>query len=171
MDDLGKQFEDFYNKTGKALKKFPVLAANEAVNIFQDSFNRQAFIGETTEVWKKRKSDSKKSQGRAILIKTGRLKRGVKRFKADWDSIIVGNDVPYAGIHNDGFKGTESVRAFTRKLKARNVSRGKKKIASGVGFVKAHTRKMNMPRRRFIGNSPFLNKRIERVFITELNKL
>lgn len=184
MDDLGKQFKDFYSKTKRTLDKFPVLAASTAENFFHDSFNQQGWSGVTQEPWKKRKTDKNKhDSGRAILTKTGRLNRSIRRFKADWNGIIVGTNEPYAGIHNDGFRGTEQVkqhfRIATRKVSTRYLKNGRasraknafKRIKSTGHEVKSHSRQMNMPRRRFIGNSPYLDKKIERVFINELNKI
>lgn len=184
MDDLGKQFEAFYKKTKVTINKFPVLAAQEATNFFQDSFNKQAFIGNTTENWKKRSEKTKRNKGRSILVDTGRLKRSIKPKKATWNEIIVGTDVEYASIHNNGFRGTVNVKAHRRKIASRNTTgilKGKShknstaikyvKTSSGVAFVKQHKMKMNMPQRKFIGNSPFLNKRIERQFILQLSTI
>ncbi len=184
MDDFGKQFERFVKKTENALKKFPVLAAQEAVNFFQDSFNQQGFSGTVQEAWPKRKTDkTKRDSGRAILVKSGRTKRSIRKFKADWSGVIVGTDVPYAAIHNEGFHGTEHVSAHFRISTRKKITRYKKNgqastaknaftRVKGTGHeVKAHSRKMNMPRRRFIGESPYLNKRIDRVFLKELKKI
>jgi phage gpG-like protein len=184
MDDLGKQFQQFYNKTKQTLDKFPVLAASTAENFFHDSFNQQGWSGETQQPWAKRKTDkNKKDSGRAILVKSGRLNRSIRKIKADWNGIIVGTNLPYAGIHNDGFRGKEQVnqhfRIASRKVMTRYLKNGKaskakdafKKVQGSGHEVKAHSRQMNMPRRRFIGNSPYLDKRIERIFLNELTKI
>jgi phage gpG-like protein len=184
MDDLEKQFREFYNKTRVTLDKLPVLAAQEAVNFFQDSFKKQTWSGQTQEVWKKRKTDKNtKDSGRALLVKTGRLKRSIRKIKADWDGIIVGTDLTYAEIHNNGFNGTQQVNAHyrtaSRKVSTKFLKSGKASIAKNAFTrvkskghdVKAHSRKINMPRRRFIGDSPFLDTRINRIFINELNKI
>lgn len=184
MDDLGKQFQAFYNKTKRTMARFPVLAATVAENFFKDSFNQQGWSGETQEMWKKRQTDKNThDSGRAILVKSGRLKRSIRRIRADWQAIIVGTNEPYAEIHNDGFRGTEHVRqhfrigtkkAVTRYKKDNTASKSKsafKRIKGREHQVKAHMRRMNMPRRRFIGNSPFLNQRIDRVFVNEFQKL
>lgn len=184
MDDLGKQFEAFYKKTKRAMDKFPVLAANAAENFFKDNFNNQSWTGQTQEPWKKRKTDKNThDSGRAILVKSGRLKRSIRKMRADWTAVIVGTNEPYAEIHNEGFRGTEMVRQHFRIATKKAVTRYKKNNTAskskgaftrikGKGHeVKAHMRKMNMPRRRFIGESPYLNQRIDRIFINEFKKL
>ena len=171
MDDLGKQFDAFFTRTKKALDGFPLLAANDAENFFLDSWRRQAWIGNTTENWKKPKTITKSNTGKAILIKTGYLKRRTRIVQANWGGVKIINDAKYAAIHNDGFNGTERVKGFRRKLKSRNIKTKGKKTASGVSFVKPFSRHMIMPRRRFMGNSPYLMMKIERTFIYQLNKL
>lgn len=184
MDDINKQFDAFYQKAKSVINTFPVLAANEGVNFFQDSFRHQGFAGETQQTWKKRKTDKNKHDtGRAILVKSGRLKRSIRRMRADWQAVIVGTDVAYAQIHNEGFRGTQTVKeqsrigsrlVSTRLKKDGTFSKSKSALRriKTKGFqVKSHTRKMNMPKRQFIGNSPFLNARIERLFILKLNQL
>lgn len=182
MDDLGKQFAALFKKTERAMAKFPVLAANTAENFFKDSFNQQGFSGQTQEPWPKRKTDkNRRDSGRAILVKSGKLKRSIHRMRADWNAVIVGTELPYAEIHNNGFKGTEQVRQHFRMGTKKAVTRYNKNGTARKGAltrirtleheVKAHSRNMKMPRRRFIGNSPYLDQRIDRVFINEFKKL
>jgi len=155
-NDLGKDFNDFFKKVEQSLSKFPVLAASVAQNFFLDSFNRQAWIGDTTENWPQRKHNAKRNAGRALLVDTGRLKRSIRIKKANWDSVIIGSDVPYAGVHNEGFKGTYE-RTASRKTKVRGSyhklgdEKGKGKRISVRGVT--HTVHQNIPRRRFMGNS------------------
>jgi len=143
------------------LTRLPLLIGNEAVNFSLDNFRRQGFLGNTMERWPKRKKSwSKKgNNSRNVLISTGRLRRSVRVIRATIDAVVIGSDVPYAKAHNEGLKlgVIQSVKAFTRKDGAN---------------VKAHTRRINMklPRRRFIGNSPYLNQRLERVATAEFNK-
>lgn len=180
-NDLGKDFEAFRQKVERSLSRFPVLAASEAQNFFLDSFRRQAWIGDTTEVWPQRKPNAKRNKGRALLVDTGRLKRSIRIKRADWNNVIIASDVPYAGVHNEGFRGIESVHEYSRKASRRVATRynkngkasksGRVKIKGASHQVKAHSRNQNIPRRRFMGNSPFLNRRIDRVFILELSKI
>lgn len=183
MDDIGKQFREFQKKVEAVLKRLPRLAASEAQNFFLDSFKRQAWIGDTTENWPKRKPGTKRNNGRALLVDTSRLKRSIRIKQADWNRIVIGSDVPYAAVHNNGFRGTQQVgessrtasrRVLTRYNKNGTASRarGATTRIRGAGHqVRAHTRKQNIPRRRFMGNSPYLNRLIDRAFIRELSKL
>lgn len=181
MDDIEKQWREFYAKTKKVIGQFPVLAAQEAVNFFQDRFRDQAWVGDTMQNWKKRKSDkTKRDRGRAILVKSGRLKRSIRKIKADWDAVIVGTSVPYAAVHNEGLKRTVSIKGHVRKVRSRNTTqavagntarRKRVQTSTGIAFVKPHTARMNIPKRQFIGNSPYLDKRIQRVFINKLKSI
>ena len=79
------------------------------------------------------------------------------------DFILIGTDVPYAQIHNEGgsIKKTVPVRQHERKI-----SRGRAK-------VKAHSRNMNLkvPKRQFIGNSAILRRRIERLIEKDIKRV
>lgn len=97
--------------------------------------------------------------------------------------IMVGTDVPYAKLHNEGgtINETVKVKGFQRKLKirARSIDRRtgwvrklKKVIGTQLVNVKAHLRKMNltMPKRQFIGDSSLLARRIEKYMINQIDK-
>ena len=77
-------------------------------------------------------------------------------YTYDHASIEIGTNVKYAGVHQFGFSGSVSVRSHTRKVKSRDVfwrdifTRKKKLIAKGIGFVRSHTRRMNIPARPFL---------------------
>lgn len=111
-------------KVKKNLSNALVIIANEAKNHFVKSFRDGGFTDNTLVKWKPRKSKSKRDTGRAILVKTGDLRRSVKIKGINKSSlnIIIGSDLPYAKVHNDGLSP--------------------------------------MPKRKFIGNSNKLNKKI-----------
>lgn len=87
--------------------------------------------------------------------------------------------MPYAAVHNDGFKGPVAVSEYSRRLfskqKTQYVDKSGKtrnttvKTQKTVVKVKAHTRKMNIPRRRFMGESLVLSGMIEEL-LTESNE-
>jgi phage gpG-like protein len=186
MDDLARQFQQFVERTRKMMRALPVFVANEAKNFFQDRFKTQDWIDYNAEPWRRRKPSARRNKGRAILTDTGRLKRSIRVIIADWGMVKVGTDVPYAGVHNDGFRGTVNVPEHSRvasrkvgtralKLQGRQTRErigGRRVKIKGAGHqVKSHNRRMNMPRRRFIGNSHYLNMRIDRLIINQLNKI
>jgi phage gpG-like protein len=185
MDDLEKQFAIFYNNVKSTLNTFPVIAGNVAVNFFQDSFNKQGWIDTKLTKWKQRKDKGKKSKGRAILVRSGRLKRAIRLKHASWGAgVLVVNDTPYAAAHNEGVNETQQVKSHQRTSSRIGFIKGgysklgdekrkgrKIKMSGAEHQVKSFSRKMVIPKRQFIGNSSGLNLRIEREFIKRLNKL
>lgn len=151
-----------------ALSQVYAMLPNEiaatAVNFSKERFREQAWLDKTKEPWKprarRRKGGPKKSQ--TLLVNTGRLKRGVRKVTANQDVVIIGNDVPYAQIQNDGgtIKGTATVKQYTKKEYQRQ-RKGRKETVKSHN-VQSHTRKMNIkiPSRRFIGNSYTLERRL-----------
>lgn len=83
------------------------------------------------------------------LVDTSRLLKSIT-YTYDHASIEIGTNVKYAGVHQFGFSGSVSVRSHTRKVKSRDVREKKKIIATGIGFVRSHTRRMNIPARPFL---------------------
>jgi len=149
------------DRVAKTIDLLPRIAATEAVNFSNERFKAQNWVDNSTQPWPKRKptrGESRSRSNRAILVDTARLKRSIRVVEIRKDSATIGTDVPYALAHNDGFRGTvtQKVRSHTRRGRT----------------VKAHSRtmQMNLPRRRFIGVSSVLEKRLERVITARLIK-
>lgn len=134
------------DKAKKNLSNALVVIASTAKNHFVQSFRDGGFTDNSFKAWKKRKDSTYKKgkvrdtsggtrsltqKGRAILVKTGHLRQSVKVKGINKGSlqIVIGSDLPYARVHNDGLHS-----------------------GRGHGFI--------MPKRKFIGNSSMLNKKI-----------
>ena len=174
LNDIEKILQ---RKLQKALNSLPTVLVNEAVNWTKDNFSRQGFPTESFQSWPPRK-DNKKSAGRAILVKTGRLKRSVRMISTGPLRATFGTEVPYARAQNDGFHGMVTVATHQRnKIGTIKMSTGKsnqkfktKKTIVGRGTVKSHQRNMNLPRRRFIGNSPVLRSILRKKAIVHIGR-
>mgnify|MGYP002543597278 CR=1 FL=1 len=77
---------------------------------FDKNFERKAFF---TKKWKKRADPNAKG---SLLVVTGTLRRSIKAEERP-NGVRFSSAVPYAQIHNEGGKGTKSVRAHTRRSK------------------------------------------------------
>lgn len=103
-------------------------------------------------------------------VRTNRLRSSLNASPAvisgSTVSSAIGTNVVYAGVHEYGFKGTVTVRTYTRQERRRNIqsttgrvfnaitgriSSGKgKTIAEGISIVRQHQRKMDIPARPFL---------------------
>lgn len=156
---------DSYNRGRSVL---PKKLANEAINHFKDNFRKQGFDDNVVSPWKPRK---KRDSGRAILVKTGRLKR-------DWSSIqqpnraTVINNTPYGSIHNYGGKIEKKASSMVLNFRNRDNDWNKKtgRYNTGTRFSKSRTahysQKVNigahsigMPQRKFMGKSRNLDEK------------
>jgi phage gpG-like protein len=181
MDNADQLFDTLNANFKKAMAKLPKVVGNEVVNFSKESFNRQAWLGDSVEPWRKRRY-KKKDSGRAILVKTGRLRRSIRVVSSNLDTVVVGTDVPYAKAHNEGYNGTVSVKAHQRNKYSKSkvgsgsfTKSGKERMKtvtsiSGSGMVKAHTKRMKLPKRQFLGNSQYLVARLKRVAILHISK-
>lgn len=165
-------------------QRLPTEIATIAVNFTKERFREQAWLDRTKHNWVPRKNIRGRSGRRSqtLLVNKGRLKRSIRKIKATPDEVIIGTDVEYAEIHNEGGRidGTVNVKAHTikshrRKAHTRTRAGRTEKIKSQTvrSFtIKAHTRKMNtkIPSRRFIGESFTLIRRIELHTIARFRK-
>lgn len=159
-------------------RKLPVLVSNMAANTFKDNFKRQGYEADGGGVvkWKKRKTNkTARDKGRAILVKTGRLRRGIMPVPT-YNYARVINRVPYSERLNKGFKGVEHVKAHKRykwkhtktKIKVNGKNKTLKQSSrTNVIRVKAHTRKVNLVARPFMITTKPLLHRID--YMVELN--
>ena len=180
-NNLNKDFEAFKKKVAATLRRLPVLIGNESLNFVLDNFRNQSWTDNNTEPWPKRKNEPKKRRGAALLVKSGVLKRGNRVKQADWTRVLLVNDTPYAGVHNEGFRGNQTVnehsRIASRKVGTRIGKRGnllksgRIKIRGKGHQVSSHIRHQNIPRRRYMGNSAQLFRRLDRLIIAELMRL
>ena len=152
----------------------PPVLATVCVNYFKDSFRRQGWRDKGLKMWVKRKNN-KGSNGRGILIKRGHLRNSIRKLIATWKLTEVGTNLPYAAVHNEGFKGTVQIRQHTRNqyskekkgrgvysIKTRQELTRTEKRATGTKFtVRAHTRKVDIPQRQYMGDSETLNLKID----------
>tara|TARA_R110002126_G_scaffold89252_2_gene213390 strand:- start:2388 stop:2828 length:441 start_codon:yes stop_codon:yes gene_type:complete len=126
----------------KEIKKTLRVATEVAINFFKDSFKQQGFLDRRVKKWKPRKQKS--TTNRAILVKSGKLRRSIatKKINASRGRAVIGilgKAGVYAGVHNFGLKA-----------------------GRGKGFT--------MPKRQFMGDSHKLNKKIKRLIRKRLNK-
>ncbi|MBS2100696.1 phage virion morphogenesis protein [Carboxylicivirga linearis] len=159
------EYIQLLDRVSTAVTKLPQVAATEAVNFSKERFRAQNWVDINTEPWKKRKpvrGESKRTAGRAVLVKSGRLRRSIRKVSVTAEKAVIGTDVPYAEAHNNGFRGRviQSVRSHTRRTMRGEVN------------VRAHSRTINqnIPRRRFIGTSATLDRRLTRVMTATLIK-
>ena len=155
------------------MRKLPRQLGAEIVRYSLQRFREQGWDGTP---WKKRNPRAKRNAGRAILVNSGRLRRSIRVLATTPTSVTVGSNVPYAQAHNDGFNGTVSVPAHTRHLKYRykytDVATRKTRQATGINEVKVKSfiRRLRMPRRQFLGDSPYMRKGLLRITTAEFTR-
>lgn len=145
----------------RMLSQFPVVMGVEAKNHFVKSFKNQGFTDETLQRWKQRKSGN---NGRAILVKSGDLRRSIKVVRTTSDSVTLGSDLPYSKIHNEGGKIEKKERKGTINFKLYRDGRSRFAKAKNANFqqdaiFKEHT--INIPQRKFMGNSASLIRNLK----------
>lgn len=163
-----------------ALSRFPSTAGNIALRFINGNFRAGGFQGQSFERWKK----SRKPQG-TTLVKSGAL-RAANYYTTQPGQITLKNNMPYAKANNEGFEGTVEIKEHTRHkhrgdtLKQTYTTKSGKSrnrtIKLTIGEkVKAHSRKMNIPKRQFMpthpNDSPVLNKAVTRQVARDIQNI
>lgn len=174
---MAKSLEEILAKKKEQLaqtfRDLPAIVGEEIVTFTLENFEMQGWQGDSYQEWPQRKNPTKWGKkddpGRALLVKTGKLKRSIRILSIQQNKVSVGvggSDVPYAKVHNEGFEGTIT----------QNVSEHTRKTKSGENInVSAFTRTINqqIPKRKFIGSpeeSTRLKGRIMKICVDKIRK-
>src|SRR5581483_10946138 len=84
----------------RVLQYAPGMLGNDAVNFFLDRFKYQNWLGNSTEAWQRQKQIKGRNNDRALLIRSGRLRRSIRITRITGLTAYIGTDVPYARAHN-----------------------------------------------------------------------
>lgn len=162
-------FQNFLHRVEAVNQRLPDIVGTEVINSTLDNFKTESFFGDK---WPKRKD---KKNTRKLLINTGTLQRSPRIVRSQPGLVVVGSDVPYAAVHNNGGEINRNARSetFIRNRYKTGKKKGafKRGTTLGQGFTfKAST--YNMPMRKFLGSHPKLKTHLEQVikeeFINEL---
>lgn len=143
LNNLGKDLATMQANIKAAITK----SVRESAAIIETHYKGSFRIGgfaDSAEKWRGRKNgkENKQQSTRAILVKSGDLRRSLRATVTGPTTIRLSTDVPYAKIHNEGslVSATATVRAHVRKTKKGNAN------------VKSHKRDINftMPKRQFM---------------------
>lgn len=115
-------FNNLNSRFKSRLLTLPIKVGDTAILYTKQRFAQANWIDHRVESWRPRKAvtkwgKTKRNKGRALLVDTGRLRRSIRIMGKTSSSVTIGSDVPYASVHNDGFRGSVSqrVKAHTRK--------------------------------------------------------
>lgn len=134
-----------------ARDQFPVVAERNALRFINGNFRARGYQDSIFKKW----------DGGATLVKTGALRAATTGTRTAYAAKI-SNNMPYARTHNEGFKGTVTVKAYSRHRYGKaKVGTGKftktgkerkqtRTVKIGQVTVRTHTRKMNIPKRQFM---------------------
>ena len=87
------------------IRRLPKLAGNMAVNFYKESFRNQGFTDKSYKRWEPRKrTDRRQTNNRAVLTRSGNLRRSIRLISSNARSVRIGTDEVYAEAHNEGLR-------------------------------------------------------------------
>lgn len=151
-------------------KKLSIIQQTAAMALmhFKQSFSNQGFTDVSLKKWPDRKGGTR-SQGRAILMSRGVLKRGLRIKKTSINGAIVGMDdaVKYADIHNEGgeIPVTPQMRRFFWAMYYKTGGNNKHTKGGDIpkfwlGMALTTKTSITIPQRQFIGDSATLGRKL-----------
>ena len=167
IKETGRDWRHIFNQWVSLKRRAPGIIGGEAVSFYKQSFKRQGWLDGSLERWPPRKLREAKGRSkgkRGLLIQSGKLRRSIRVVKATKTHVVVGTDVPYAQIHNEGGRIRQTVKV---KAHERTSKRGKRYDVS------EHPRRVNIviPRRQFMGRSKSLDGLIEERLTKEIKRI
>lgn len=182
-ENFHNPLKDFIRNFKSYAAKVPLRISQRALLEMKNNFEKQGYENESGSFvkWSPRTTKDKKLR-RALLIKSGRLRRSMRAAPLPGMPRVV-TDVPYAEKHQSGFRGTEYVKAHKRTATIKRTIRGgytglgQKQRAKKMKFqgarhnVKAFSRKVNMQARPFLTVGPSFLNREEVKLLDELENL
>jgi phage gpG-like protein len=168
-----KNLNEIISSINRAMNAIPKRVATLAVNFSKERFVEKNWYNTHKEPWAK----TRKRKG-STLVSSGALKRSIRKIQVTPSYVVIGTNLPYAKIHNDGgeISGTETVKAHDRKAyKRKGYTRNSKRVKATI--VQAHSVKQFSRRyhrifkaRQFIGKSQELANRVSKLISDELGK-
>lgn len=174
--ELQRRIDEFIRKS---LNDIRVELADE----FDRNFEREAFFSER---WKRRRWNDDETRG--LLVRTGALRQSIRAETVGREKVVFSSESPYAKIHNEGgtitvtrrmkgwfwvkYREAMGQRTFKRDDARRN-DRKNRGINSAAGFYKAMAlkkvgSKIVIPRRRFIGRHPDMEKLLHEIVMANV---
>lgn len=167
----GKSPQQIIEETKKAIKAMPLRVANLALNHFLKNFDTESWEGVK---WKERSKDAPRNTGRKLLRDTGTLYKAMsKRVSGANVSVFIAPPADvYGAMHNTGGIITSSVSRQSKKFAWAMFLRTKNPMWKAMALQAVGTqRKVSIPKRQFIGDSPALNKKINTLIEQSIEKI
>lgn len=161
-------------------KDVPRIIGKTSVDFFKENFINQGFIDRGLEKWQPAKRTLYKdkyaaSQYGTLLSSRTELMNSIT-YRADKGLIVILSDKEYASIHNEGgninIPVTTKMRKFAWK---RYFDAGKQSDEAqkwkGLALTKKSAISINMPQRKFIGDSEALTQQNENKIETKMTAI
>lgn len=136
FDQVIKDFE-------KVKRELPRELAVDSQNFFQESFRKQGWDDNGVQEWKtpQRRIPGTRTyrypktrdlgrRTRAILVKSGALRRDIRIRSVSFHRTVISTSLPYAQRHNEGLNGMPKRKfmGVSRKLEGQHLDKIKKRV-------------------------------------------
>jgi phage gpG-like protein len=167
---MSNKFINFAERIREAIAKIPKAVGQIVVNHALDAFQKEELDGEKWKPSKDGTSGGERSDRRALLVKSGVLRGSIRIMSYSNTKVIVGSNVKYAGIQNQG--GTTNPRVTEKSRKyfwALYEKTGNPKYKA-MATTKQNTFKVEIPARPFLKMTNVLQSKIDKKVVQILKE-
>lgn len=161
---LDEKLKKIESNLKAVLHKAPRAIGTMAAAHFRDNFSKQGFDDNGVQSWPRRKKERKGDEDRAVLTKSGRLRRSTRLARYNTREIVIANREKYAAVHNEG--GIIYRKPYGQRTGATRTYKGREYAVKRQIRATAY----KMPRRRFIGHSASLNRKVNEWYKRHITK-
>lgn len=139
----------------------PQFIGQQAVKFIKNDVFKREYLN-NNEQWKQRKFADNNAKRRALLVKTGALKRSIKVIKVLGNAVVVGSTaLKYNKMHNQG--GEIDITAKMKRFFWAKYYSTKQQHWKAMALKQT---KIKIPKRQYIGNS----KELEQILKAAIEK-
>ena len=150
----------------KLAQTLPREVGEIVVNNTLDNFKNESLDGVKWVPRKDNSSDGERTGRRGLLIKTGQLRRSIRVIRVGNNSVVVGSEVPYAKVQNQGGVTHPAITEKSRNYFWAMYAKTKNPKWKRMALTEQKSFTVNIPARPFLKVTPTLKKKIE-VFVAD----
>jgi len=159
-------------KVDRAKDDMARIIATEALEHFNDSFQNQGFTDRALDPWQKRQKPAPRDSGRNLLVDSGALQNSLTVVRQQFNDIRVSAvGVPYARIHNEGGTIKVQVTPAMKRYFWAMWSKTGEEAYKYMALTKKSQFRIDIPQRKFMGNSKQMVTNINKAVRSHLNHL
>ena len=165
---MTNEFLEIAKRIRDLVRKLPNDVGQMVVNYSLEAFRKEEMEGNKWQPLKDGSSDGDRTTRRGMLIKSGALRRSIRVISISSGKVVVGSDLKYAQIQNEGGTSHPRVTEKSRKYFWSLYEKTGNPKYKAMALTAKNAFTVNIPARPFLKLTPELKARIEKEIETRI---